>query len=270
MRTDLLGGLLDAAALQPRSRRRARRAVRVGARLPAPRRRRRRRAGRRVRGRAPPRRHRAAPDRRGPDRQPRRRDGWRSDRAARRLLHAKGLLEAARGAARGRRSSSSRSTRPFLHPARGAGRRLAGLEAGWLGEVHPSSAATGISTPARRRLRARRSSRARAPRSPATRALRGRHDLSRPSHQDLAIVVERRRTGAERVRGGGARRAAASCCAAPTVFDVYAGEQVGRAARSLALRLEFRAADRTLTDAEVAEAARPSRRARRDRAELRG
>jgi phenylalanyl-tRNA synthetase beta chain len=38
---------------------------------------------------------------------------------------------------------------------------------------------------------------------------------------------------------------------ATEVFDVYTGEQVGEGNRSLALRLEFRAPDRTLTDAEV-------------------
>ncbi len=38
-----------------------------------------------------------------------------------------------------------------------------------------------------------------------------------------------------------------------TIFDLYRGEQVGAGRKSLALRLEFRAADRTLTDAEVAE-----------------
>jgi phenylalanyl-tRNA synthetase beta chain len=37
------------------------------------------------------------------------------------------------------------------------------------------------------------------------------------------------------------------------VFDVYHGEQVGEGNRSLALRLEFRAPDRTLTDEEVAQ-----------------
>jgi phenylalanyl-tRNA synthetase beta chain len=35
------------------------------------------------------------------------------------------------------------------------------------------------------------------------------------------------------------------------VFDVYRGEQVGAGRTSLALRLEFRAPDRTLTDDEV-------------------
>ena len=37
------------------------------------------------------------------------------------------------------------------------------------------------------------------------------------------------------------------------VFDLYRGEQVGEGRKSLALRLEFRAPDRTLTDEEVAE-----------------
>jgi phenylalanyl-tRNA synthetase beta chain len=36
------------------------------------------------------------------------------------------------------------------------------------------------------------------------------------------------------------------------LFDVYRGEQVGEGSKSLALRLEFRAPDRTLTDDEVA------------------
>ena len=36
------------------------------------------------------------------------------------------------------------------------------------------------------------------------------------------------------------------------LFDVYRGEQVGQGNKSLALRLEFQAPDRTLTDDEVA------------------
>ena len=38
-----------------------------------------------------------------------------------------------------------------------------------------------------------------------------------------------------------------------TVFDLYRGEQVGEGRKSLALRLEFRAPDRTLTDEDVAQ-----------------
>jgi phenylalanyl-tRNA synthetase beta chain len=36
------------------------------------------------------------------------------------------------------------------------------------------------------------------------------------------------------------------------VFDLYRGEQVGEGRKSLALQLEFRAPDHTLTDDEVA------------------
>ena len=43
------------------------------------------------------------------------------------------------------------------------------------------------------------------------------------------------------------------------VFDLYEGEQLGEGRKSLALSLEFRAPDRTLTDAEVGERARGDR-----------
>jgi len=48
------------------------------------------------------------------------------------------------------------------------------------------------------------------------------------------------------------REAGGELLASARVFDVYAGEQVGEGNRSLAIRLEFRAPDRTLTDEEVA------------------
>jgi phenylalanyl-tRNA synthetase beta chain len=38
------------------------------------------------------------------------------------------------------------------------------------------------------------------------------------------------------------------------LFDVYRGEQVGEGHKSLALRLEFRSPERTLTDEDVASA----------------
>ncbi len=49
------------------------------------------------------------------------------------------------------------------------------------------------------------------------------------------------------------RESAGDLLARAEVFDVYEGEQVGEGNRSLALRLEFRAPDRTLTDEEVTE-----------------
>jgi phenylalanyl-tRNA synthetase beta chain len=70
-------------------------------------------------------------------------------------------------------------------------------------------------------------------------------------YQDLAVVVPAGTPAAE-VRaavlagGGGLLREA-------EVFDLYEGEQLGEGRKSLALNLEFRADDRTLTDEEVAE-----------------
>jgi phenylalanyl-tRNA synthetase beta chain len=69
--------------------------------------------------------------------------------------------------------------------------------------------------------------------------------------QDIAVVVGDDVPAAaveHAVRAGGGE-----LLEAVELFDVYSGEQVGEAEKSLALRLSFRAPDRTLTDAEVAE-----------------
>jgi phenylalanyl-tRNA synthetase beta chain len=68
--------------------------------------------------------------------------------------------------------------------------------------------------------------------------------------QDLAVVVAgdvpAARVRAAVMAGGGELLQSAE------VFDMFAGEQLGEGRKSLALRLEFRADDRTLTDEEVA------------------
>ncbi len=70
-------------------------------------------------------------------------------------------------------------------------------------------------------------------------------------HQDVAVVVDEGVPAAEVrsavLEGGGELLRSAE------VFDLYRGEQLGEGRKSLALRLSFRAADRTLTDEEVAE-----------------
>ena len=69
--------------------------------------------------------------------------------------------------------------------------------------------------------------------------------------QDLAVTVADD-VPAERVREA-VRAGGGELLDGAEVFDVYRGEQLGEGSKSLALRLEFRAPDRTLTDAEVAE-----------------
>jgi phenylalanyl-tRNA synthetase beta chain len=69
--------------------------------------------------------------------------------------------------------------------------------------------------------------------------------------QDIAVVVAEDVPAArvsEAVREGGGE-----LLDGLHVFDLYRGGQVGQGKKSLALRLEFRAPDRTLTDDEVAE-----------------
>jgi phenylalanyl-tRNA synthetase beta chain len=141
------------------------------------------------------------------------------------------------------------ATEPFLHPARAA-RVLAGPQgdpAGWIGEVHPAVAAAwdlehtvaafeldlGVlatfaeTTPAYRDLTS----------FPAVLL-------------DLALVVP------DDVPAEGVldvvRRAGGKLLERAEVFDVYRGAQVGEGRVSLALRLAFRAPDRTLSDEDVA------------------
>jgi phenylalanyl-tRNA synthetase beta chain len=139
-------------------------------------------------------------------------------------------------------------TEPFLHPGRAARVLIGEAEAGWLGEIHPLvcrewdlDAASGFELDL----------------APLVEAAGAGDETfedvtTYPAvRQDLAVVVSTD-VSAARVRdailaGGGELLRAAD------VFDLYEGEQLGEGSKSLALRLEFRAPDRTLTDEEVAE-----------------
>ena len=139
--------------------------------------------------------------------------------------------------------------RPFLHPGRTA-TVLAGDERklGWIGELHPlvarawdvesGVAAFELDFDLLAEL---------VPES------RHYEDISPfPAViQDIAVVVDEdvlaATVEAAVVEGGG------ELLERVTLFDEYRGEQLGEGRKSLALRLEFRAPDRTLTDEEVAE-----------------
>jgi phenylalanyl-tRNA synthetase beta chain len=136
---------------------------------------------------------------------------------------------------------------PFLYPGRAAKVLVGETDAGWIGELHPLvcrewdlDAATGFEVGHSALVEA------------ASVGEETFEDVTTfPAvFQDLAVVVPTE-VSAEQVRdavlvGGGDLLRAAE------VFDLYEGEQLGEGRKSLALRLEFRAADRTLTDEEVA------------------
>ncbi len=139
----------------------------------------------------------------------------------------------------------------FLHPGRAAEVVVDAREAGCLGELHPAVASDfGLGG---------------LDRSPvvleldldvvlpvAARGERRHRDLISypPVFQDLAVVVDEpveAQTVVDSVRA-----AAGPDLRDVRVFDLYRGDQVGAGRKSLALRLEFRSEERTLTDEEVA------------------
>ncbi|MDX6635383.1 MAG: phenylalanyl-tRNA synthetase beta chain [Solirubrobacterales bacterium] len=171
---------------------------------------------------------------------------WRGGGEAADFFALKGVLEAL-ARQLGTELEFAAAEEPFLHPGRAAAISVDGAPAGWIGEVHPLvcrtwdlDAAVAFELDAAPLI------------ATATLGEESYEDVTTfPAvYQDLAVVVPAA-TPASEVRaavlaGGGELLHAAD------VFDLYEGEQVGAERKSLALNLEFRAPDRTLTDEEVA------------------
>jgi phenylalanyl-tRNA synthetase beta chain len=135
---------------------------------------------------------------------------------------------------------------PFLHPGRAAQIRISGQPAGWIGEVHPLIAAEWDieQTVAAFELDLD------AVAEPPTTTYRD--VTSFPElREDLAVIVPESVSAARVIET--VRRSGAPLLQRVELFDVYRdAERLGEGNVSLALRLSFRAADRTLTDKEVA------------------
>ncbi len=172
---------------------------------------------------------------------------WREQHPPRAdFFAAKGVLSALLEALGVAWEPQPMTTAPFLHPGRAAAILIGGSHAGWLGEIHPNVAArwdledtvagfelelSAIEPPAPTQFR----------------------DLvSFPAvHEDLAIVIAETVSASELLRV--IRSAGSPLLAGARVFDVYRDpERLGPDRVSIAVRLSYRAADRTLTDAEVA------------------
>ncbi|HST69954.1 MAG TPA: phenylalanine--tRNA ligase subunit beta [Solirubrobacterales bacterium] len=171
---------------------------------------------------------------------------WRGGEEPADFFALKGVVEAL-GRGLGVELAFAPAEEPFLHPGRSAAVSVGGALAGWLGEVHPLvcrawdlDAAVAFELDLAPLIAA------------ATLGEETYEDVTTfPAvYQDLAVVVPAEVAAIE-VRqavlaGGGEILRAAE------VFDLYEGEQLGENRKSLALNLEFRAPDRTLTDEEVA------------------
>jgi phenylalanyl-tRNA synthetase beta chain len=139
----------------------------------------------------------------------------------------------------------------FLHPGRAAEVLIDAHDAGYLGELHPLVARDfGLeeleSPPAVFEIDLGLAL------SAAEKTQRRFVDLITypPVYQDIAVVVDdavEAQTVVDCVRS-----AAGPELRAVRIFDLYRGEQAGAGNKSLALRLEFQSAERTLTDEDVA------------------
>ncbi|MFZ1155988.1 MAG: phenylalanine--tRNA ligase subunit beta, partial [Solirubrobacteraceae bacterium] len=171
---------------------------------------------------------------------------WRAPNPVKADLFAvKGILEAL-GEALGVQLECRPAAQPFLHPGRSAAVLCGGDELGWLGELHPLVAREwDIDGAAVMELQLDRLLAIAAAESTY------RDVISYPAlRQDLAVVLPERVAAAQVLEA--VREAAGKLLDEVSVFDVYSGPQVGEGRRSLALSLAFRAADRTLTEEDVA------------------
>jgi phenylalanyl-tRNA synthetase beta chain len=162
------------------------------------------------------------------------------------VFEAKGLLEAVLDTLRVDWRVKEESW-PFLHPGRAATVMAGDVALGFVGEVHPLVARA---WEIERTLAAFAIDLGKV--AAAAPAVTTYADLtSFPSlRQDLAVVVAADVPAARVLET--VRRAAGELLGGVSVFDVYSGDQIGAGRVSLALHLEFRAADRTLTDEDVA------------------
>ncbi len=138
---------------------------------------------------------------------------------------------------------------PGMHPTRAAEVAVAGRVRGAVGEVDPGALeAAGVSG----RVAWLQIDLQEVLDGP--RARRRYRSVSKypPSDVDLAFVVPESVAAAQVERA--LRASAGALLARIELFDVYRGPGVADGSRSLAYRLRFQAHDRTLTDAEVAEA----------------
>jgi phenylalanyl-tRNA synthetase beta chain len=170
---------------------------------------------------------------------------WRGGGETADFFALKGVLEGLAGQL-GAAFSFEPGEEPFLHPGRSARVGVGGAVAGWIGELHPLvcrswdlEAAVAFEVDL-------------APLVVAASA--GEETFEDVTTfpavlQDLAVVVPSA-AAAEDVRVA-VLGAGGELLQAADVFDLYEGEQVDEGHKSLALRLEFRAPDRTLTDDEV-------------------
>jgi phenylalanyl-tRNA synthetase beta chain len=170
---------------------------------------------------------------------------WADPREAADFFALKGVLERL-GAGLGVPLTVGPGEQPFLHPGR-SGEVMAGdTSLGWIGEIHPAVAAEwdlgdclAFEIELAGLLEA----------SPLGNEVYEDFTPFPPVDRDVAVVI------ADEVAAGevlaAVREAGGPLLVDTAIFDVYRGKGIAEEEKSIALRLRFRAPDRTLSDEEV-------------------
>lgn len=174
--------------------------------------------------------------------------GWPGERGDLDLFHAKGVLEALMATLGVRDWALGDPAAWPHHPGRSAAVLVGGECAGTLGELHPRAVQqAGLAG----RVAVLELDVATLARHTATETVVGDVPRFPPARRDLAFIVDAAvPAGAVRdsiATGGG------DLVDTVTLFDVFSGPPIPAGRKSLAFSVDFRAADRTLTDAEVAD-----------------
>jgi phenylalanyl-tRNA synthetase beta chain len=140
---------------------------------------------------------------------------------------------------------------PFLHPGRAAEVLVDAQDIGYIGELHPAVVRDGGLDELERPPAVFEVDLG-AVVAAAAKSTRRYEDLITfpPVYQDIAVVVDEAveaQTVLDVVRSAGGPELRSA-----RIFDLYRGKQVGEGRKSLAVRLEFRSPERTLTDEDVA------------------
>ncbi|MEX0620408.1 MAG: phenylalanine--tRNA ligase subunit beta [Solirubrobacterales bacterium] len=170
---------------------------------------------------------------------------WADPREGSDFFALKGMLERL-GAGLGVPLSVKPGDQPFLHPGRCGEVLAGGTTLGWIGEIHPAVAAEwdlGACLAFEIELAGLLDA------SPLGNEVYEDFTPFPPVDRDVAVVI------ADAVPAGqileAAREAGGPLLVDTAIFDVYRGEGIADEEKSIALRLRFRAPDRTLSDEEV-------------------
>ncbi|MBK5233734.1 MAG: phenylalanine--tRNA ligase subunit beta [Thermoleophilia bacterium] len=170
---------------------------------------------------------------------------WADDPASADFFQIKGVLERL-ALGLGTTIEVIAGEQPFLHPGRSGTVVANGQEIGWIGQIHPSvAAAWDLDDTVAFEIRLAELLEA----SPLGEETYGDFTSFPPVDRDLALVIADSVEAASVLAA--AEKAGGDLLVSVTVFDVYRGDQIGPDEKSLALRMRFRADDRTLSDEEV-------------------